>query len=119
MDGKEKSVGGAVFRSYGASVDVHPAVSRAYLTAACALGMRETDMNGFLSKLHKALSKLPTKKEVITHLAIVESADGGEGPGSGGESSSESGEKKTKKKKESAEAEEETSVESTNNKADA
>jgi O-phospho-L-seryl-tRNASec:L-selenocysteinyl-tRNA synthase len=49
-----KEVAGLQFEGYSASVDNYPC---AYLTAACAIGMREQDIAEFIARLSKALTE--------------------------------------------------------------
>jgi O-phospho-L-seryl-tRNASec:L-selenocysteinyl-tRNA synthase len=49
-----KEVAGLRFEGYGASVDSYPC---AYLTAACAIGIREQDITEFVARLSKALTE--------------------------------------------------------------
>jgi O-phospho-L-seryl-tRNASec:L-selenocysteinyl-tRNA synthase len=63
-----KEVAGLHFAGYGASVDNYPC---AYLTAACAIGMREKDIEEFIARLSKALSEERRRSNTIAKPAVA------------------------------------------------
>ncbi|KAL8583987.1 hypothetical protein ACOMHN_048594 [Nucella lapillus] len=58
--GKTNTISGHTFQNFGAHSDVYP---YAYLTAAAAVGMTSADVNTFVSRLDKVLSKLKLTSE--------------------------------------------------------
>ena len=52
--GSEKEINGHVFRGWGSHANNYP---RAYLTAAAAIGMTRQDVDTFLKRLDKCMSK--------------------------------------------------------------
>jgi O-phospho-L-seryl-tRNASec:L-selenocysteinyl-tRNA synthase len=54
-----KTVGGTVFRGYGSSTDEYP---HSYLTAACAIGLTESEMHEFFRRLDKTFAEIKKKK---------------------------------------------------------
>ncbi|KAK6178106.1 hypothetical protein SNE40_012935 [Patella caerulea] len=57
--GKNNTVGGHLFKNFGSHSDVYPF---SYLTAAAAIGMTRNDVNLFITRLDKVLTKCKTNK---------------------------------------------------------
>lgn len=58
--GQEKTVAGVQFMGFGASYDAYP---HDYLTAACALGLTEVEMDEFLVRLDKTIRKVRGRRQ--------------------------------------------------------
>ncbi|XP_076467406.1 O-phosphoseryl-tRNA(Sec) selenium transferase-like [Babylonia areolata] len=58
--GSASTVSGYTFQNFGAHSNVYP---HAYLTAAAAIGMTAVDVDSFISRLEKVLSKLKVKAD--------------------------------------------------------
>ena len=59
-NGAQKKVCGILFRGFGSSVDDYP---HSYLTAACALGLREEEVDLFVRRLDKTLAEFRKKQK--------------------------------------------------------
>jgi len=60
---------------YGAHIDDYPT---AYMTAACAIGIRREEIDEFISRLDKALHHYKKRKRgVITNITSTSSAQEG------------------------------------------
>ncbi|KAG5191026.1 O-phosphoseryl-tRNA selenium transferase [Tribonema minus] len=70
------TVAGLEFRGYGSSVDEYPC---AYLTAACAIGMRQADTDEFIARLSKVFAEAQKQRgrSAAPCAAAAVAADGG------------------------------------------
>jgi O-phospho-L-seryl-tRNASec:L-selenocysteinyl-tRNA synthase len=82
VKGSTKDVGGLKFKGFGSSHDEYGVT---YLTAACAIGMREEEAREFFDRLDKCLADVKKKIEKKAKKDKVVGSGGGGGGGGGGE----------------------------------
>lgn len=72
LTGKSSSIAGATFQNWGSHIQEYP---HNYFTAACAIGMSVADIELFISRLDKVLSKYIRSNVESPTAASVKSAD--------------------------------------------
>lgn len=71
--GKESDINGQKFCNFGAHHDAYPC---SYLTAAAAIGMTQSDVDTFISRLNQVLTKCHKARETVTKCSdVVKSTD--------------------------------------------
>lgn len=72
--GEDAKVSGYSFKNFGAHSDIYPT---AYLTAAASVGMTKADVDNFIQRLEKVLSKFREKSDSSESSKQQDSGDQG------------------------------------------